>query len=318
VVQRDAARPRLAAGFALTSGPGPIEALASSGAAVEACVARLTTAGHLVAGPGGLRPSAGATAALGGPGGVSFGVTHTEVVDGQARSASLQAFRLGARTVVFRVATPAGAPPRYEWAEVTRQELRELVAVLVMPHEARDTLVNGTPAPTTPAPEPLEPPAPAPAPVSAAAPPPPSPPARWAPTHRVPAGGLPARAAPDANLQPSAQLAAGVLLRVGRRAGDWAEVEGENGWRGWVDGRRLEAGAESPAPAPAPQAWAPTHRVPRSGLPARTAPDASLPAIATLGAGTPLRVAEERGAWALVTAENGWRGWVDGRRLEPL
>jgi hypothetical protein len=91
-------------------------------------------------------------------------------------------------------------------------------------------------------------------------------------------------------------------------------VAAENGWRGWVDGRRLE---DAVAPA-LPAAWSPTHRVPPGGLPARAAPDAALAPSAELGAGTPLQVVERRGAWAEVAAENGWRGWVDGRRLEPV
>ena len=61
----------------------------------------------------------------------------------------------------------------------------------------------------------------------------------WAPTHVVPAGGLPAYDEADPSRMPVAQLAAGVRLRLVREWGAWAEVLGENGWRGWVDGRRL-------------------------------------------------------------------------------
>jgi hypothetical protein len=65
--------------------------------------------------------------------------------------------------------------------------------------------------------------------------------AGWpAATHRVPASGLPAWAGPDPKAEPTAQLAGGTLLVVAERVGDWARVEAENGWTGWMDSRTLE------------------------------------------------------------------------------
>lgn len=61
----------------------------------------------------------------------------------------------------------------------------------------------------------------------------------WAPTHVVPAGGLPAWQAPDPARRPVAVLAERVELVVVSRAGAWAQVRGVNGWSGWVDGRLL-------------------------------------------------------------------------------
>jgi hypothetical protein len=61
----------------------------------------------------------------------------------------------------------------------------------------------------------------------------------WSPTHFVPMGGLPAWDYPDPNRQPIAVLAARLGLVVEAVAGDWALVRAVNGWRGWVDGRRL-------------------------------------------------------------------------------
>lgn len=46
------------------------------------------------------------------------------------------------------------------------------------------------------------------------------------------------------------------------------------------------------------------------------APQAAGPFIATLAAGTVLRLLEQRGDWAHVSASNGWEGWVDARRLQ--
>jgi len=61
----------------------------------------------------------------------------------------------------------------------------------------------------------------------------------WSPTHFVPMGGLPAWDYPDPNRQPIAALNARLGLVVEAVAGDWALVRAVNGWRGWVDGRRL-------------------------------------------------------------------------------
>jgi hypothetical protein len=70
------------------------------------------------------------------------------------------------------------------------------------------------------------------------------------------------------------------------------------------------AAAQSPAPA-----WWPTHFVPMGGLPAWDYPDPSRRPIAVLNPRLGLVVEAVAGDWALVRAVNGWRGWVDGRRL---
>jgi len=63
----------------------------------------------------------------------------------------------------------------------------------------------------------------------------------WSPTHTVPAGGLAAWANPDPSLPPVAVLPERVELAVEASSGDWAHVRAQNGWVGWVDGRRLIA-----------------------------------------------------------------------------
>lgn len=63
--------------------------------------------------------------------------------------------------------------------------------------------------------------------------------AEWPWTHLVPAGGIPAWAAPDPSRPPVVNLAERLRLVIGQRAGDWALVRAQNGWSGWVDGRRL-------------------------------------------------------------------------------
>jgi RsiW-degrading membrane proteinase PrsW (M82 family) len=73
--------------------------------------------------------------------------------------------------------------------------------------------------------------------------------------------------------------------------------------------------AAPPAALPAAPAWAPTHLVPPGGMAAWDAPDPSRPPIYNLPEHLELVVESRTGAWALVRAVNGWRGWVDGRWL---
>ncbi|HEX7464968.1 MAG TPA: SH3 domain-containing protein, partial [Actinomycetota bacterium] len=74
-----------------------------------------------------------------------------------------------------------------------------------------------------------------------------------------------------------------------------------------------QVGAVSAAPV-----WAPTHHVPAEGMQAWAAPDPASAVIARLDPGLGLRVDEVAGAWARVTASNGWTGWVDGRLLVQM
>ncbi len=62
----------------------------------------------------------------------------------------------------------------------------------------------------------------------------------WQASHRVGSGGAPARTSADPNAQPTVTLQAGTLVRLIERSGDWARVDADNGWTGWVDGRHLD------------------------------------------------------------------------------
>src|SRR4051812_12900121 len=66
----------------------------------------------------------------------------------------------------------------------------------------------------------------------------------FAPTHIVPAGGLPTWANPDTPA-PGAALDAGLEVEVTETRDDWARVVCSNGWAAWVDGRRLNQLARS-------------------------------------------------------------------------
>jgi len=108
---------------------------------------------------------------------------------------------------------------------------------------ARDAFAPA-PTPVEPEPAPAEPAQPAQdatTPMAAAAPPPPpSQASTFAPTHRVPEGGMNAWGTPDPNAPVAAQLAGGVELQVVEQRGAWAQVMGSNGWTGWVDSRLLQ------------------------------------------------------------------------------
>jgi hypothetical protein len=64
--------------------------------------------------------------------------------------------------------------------------------------------------------------------------------ATWIATHRVPRQGMDAWTEPDPALPPSADLEPRIAMQLVGTAGVWAQVRGENGWVGWVDGRLLE------------------------------------------------------------------------------
>jgi hypothetical protein len=61
--------------------------------------------------------------------------------------------------------------------------------------------------------------------------------------------------------------------------------------------------------------FTPTHVAPQDGLQAWDEPDPSKPAIAQVQPGVRMQLLERRGAWAHVVFSNGWKGWVDGRRM---
>ena len=103
----------------------------------------------------------------------------------------------------------------------------------------------------------------------------------WSPTHLVPAGGLVAWEHPDPSLPPVAVLPERVELAIESSYGDWAHVRAQNGWIGWVDGRRLIAMQASATP----EMWAkPAAATPQ---PATTAPTVWVAPVADLDAVAP-------------------------------
>jgi len=112
--------------------------------------------------------------------------------------------------------------------------------------------------------------------------------------HRLPAGGLPAWDAPDPARQPVATIAAGLQVQLlEQRPDGWAQVLCDNGWAGWVDGRRLET-LVTPAVPMAPAA--PT--VPTAPRAAAASPVTAAPSPAALRA--PVQIAGVRVTTQLV------------------
>lgn len=240
------------------------------------------------------------------PARAAFTITRVEVHDGVPRRDGLFVSRHGDRTLVLRATNDVD--PHVVWTEVTRAQLRALIAAFLLPRDELAAWVAQQDA----APEPA-------AGVAAAA--------AFAPFRvRVPARGLPAFAAPDPGGPPVATLAGGIELTVFEKVRDLVHVRADNGWEGWLAGDPLEpvaptppqplpAPAPPPAPAPAPAAM--RVRIPPQGLPAFDAPRPERPPIAMLPGGVELIVVAEVGAMAQVRADNGWEGWVARGLLLP-
>jgi len=81
-----------------------------------------------------------------------------------------------------------------------------------------------------------------------------------------------------------------------------------------VTATAVAAPALPPVAAPALPIFARTHTIPHEGIAAWTVPDPQTPNIMLPG-DIPIMLVERSGAWARVLAENGWSGWVDGRRF---
>ncbi len=80
-----------------------------------------------------------------------------------------------------------------------------------------------------------------------------------------------------------------------------------------------EAHTLPPLPALAALVDGPTHLVPPTGTPAWATPVAAAAPIAVVPPQLAVAVLEwQPTGWAQIQTENGWRGWVDGRQLQPL
>ena len=124
--------PALTLPFVLVAGAEPLLALAGSRDAVEAAVGRLVMAGHARNEGGWLRPSSAALEALDSPPVAGFSVSRTLVGPDGPASQALEVARCGERNIVFRSLRHSGEQPLFEWSEVTRRQLRTLVAATVM------------------------------------------------------------------------------------------------------------------------------------------------------------------------------------------
>lgn len=225
------------------------------------------------------------------PARAAFTITHVEVHDGVPRRDGMFVSRHGNRTLLLR--TTNDAAPRVVWTEVTRAQLRAMIAAFLLPREELASWVALQEGADRAAAEEVAPPRTVPRAV--------------APTRvRIPARGLPAFDSPTLDRPPVATLAGGIELTVFERHDDMAHVRADNGWEGWLVAELLE-----------PVAPAPTRvRVPASGLPAFDSPTREHAPIAMLAGGVELVVVAREGTMAHVRADNGWEGWVAFGLLE--
>jgi len=144
--------PSLTLPFVLIAGAQPLLALAYSGDAVAAVVGRLTTSGHVRNEGGWLTPSRAALEALSAPPAAGFAVSRTLVGPDGPASHTLEVARSGERSIVFRKLRGDEGQPLLEWSEVSRAQLRALVAATLM--DERELAAAGAAETTTPAPTP--------------------------------------------------------------------------------------------------------------------------------------------------------------------
>jgi hypothetical protein len=137
--------PALTLPFVLVAGAEPLLALANSRDAVEASVGRLLMAGQARNDGGRLLPSKAALEALADPPVAGFAVSRTLVGPDGPASQALEVARCGERNIVFRSLRHAGQQPLFEWSEVSRRQLRTLVAATVM-DEKELAAMTSTPA----------------------------------------------------------------------------------------------------------------------------------------------------------------------------
>lgn len=248
-VRRDASVAGYRAPFAAAGAPAAIDALATEQGAIDAAIEALVAAGQLELRLDQIEVPASTREVLGGTPKAVVGLGRTEVVDGRARSTTITATRIGDRILAFRVLSPADGTTAFEWAEVSREDLRWLAFGLVLTGDelarvqAGERLEEAVAEPTEPiatpsAPAPTPPPAPTPTPASPPAPAPTPEPA-WSATHTVPAAGLWAFTEPDPQASPVATLDPWLPVQVDRTWGVWAHVICSNGWEAWVDGQAL-------------------------------------------------------------------------------
>lgn len=150
--------PALTLPFVLVAGAEPLLTLAGSRDAVDAAIGRLAMAGQARNEGGWLRPSAVALEALSSPPVAGFTVSRTLVGPDGPASQALEVARCGERNIVFRSLRHGGEQPLFEWSEVSRRQLRALVAATVMDERELAAMTSREAAPA-PAPEPAAAPA---------------------------------------------------------------------------------------------------------------------------------------------------------------
>jgi hypothetical protein len=270
----------LAAPFAVAGAAEGINRLVNEPAAIDDAIESLVDGGHLRARLDRLEPADVVKNALSGRATAVVGVGRTEVIDGTAKSTSITATRVGDHILSFRVRSQPGRERQFEWAEVSRAQLRWLAFAVLLPTDELERLQRG---------------------------------ATLEEVTAAPAVTSPPETEPD---EPETESAAPVEVTMasvstqppaGTGIGAVAEAP-----------VTTAAPAETPLARPepgAPTRWTPDHTVPDVGMWAYAEPDPGAAPVAPLDPRLPVQVDERLGDWAHVVCSNGWTCWVDGRQL---
>lgn len=132
-IRRAAGAPGFAGAFCAVAGPDALSGLAGSDARVEKVIGRLAEGGYLELRDGRTQPSPAVLTALGGDPRGRFSITRTVATPAGQLSAGLLVIRAGQRKLVFRLRQRPGEAPLFEWAEMNRQQIRGLVAGMLLP-----------------------------------------------------------------------------------------------------------------------------------------------------------------------------------------
>ena len=154
-VAREASMPQFTASFISMAGEKSLDRLAKSSEAISAVIGKLGVNGYLSLSDGKVKPSPAVETALKSPPQSGFVISHSEISETAIQSQSLLVLNAGGRKLVFRLRSSRGETPLFEWVEMSRQQIRLLIAGLLLPTVVLNRVnldAKNTGSPPTPSP----------------------------------------------------------------------------------------------------------------------------------------------------------------------